>query len=141
MISGAFQSDLRDPKCWHNSYIIMRIIFMKKKFQNLQSVFEMLPLYYPDISETVQGRVKFGMVWNITLVTHIMAYRKSTSVPRSPAQNVLWILTINFATNKIFWIAPIINVIKVPSTIISKCVENEICDNKLYQMCWKSYLW
>ena len=34
LVSGAFQSDLRDPRCWHNSYMIMRIDFMKKKFQN-----------------------------------------------------------------------------------------------------------
>ena len=33
LVSGAFQSYLRDPKCWHNSYIIFRNIFMKKKFQ------------------------------------------------------------------------------------------------------------
>ena len=36
LVSGAFQSDLRDPRCWHNSYMIMRIGFMKKKFQFFQ---------------------------------------------------------------------------------------------------------
>ena len=30
LVSGAFQSDLRDPRCWHNTYMIMRIGFMKK---------------------------------------------------------------------------------------------------------------
>ena len=33
LVSGAFQSDLRDPRCWHNSYMIMRIDFMKKKIK------------------------------------------------------------------------------------------------------------
>ena len=32
LVSGAFQSELRDPKCWHYSYIILRIILMKTKF-------------------------------------------------------------------------------------------------------------
>ena len=31
LVSGAFQSDLRDPKCWHNSCMIFIISFMKKK--------------------------------------------------------------------------------------------------------------
>ena len=37
LVSGAFQSDLRDPKCWHNSYIV----FMEKnsKFFQIFSVF------------------------------------------------------------------------------------------------------
>ena len=39
LVSGAFQSYLRDPKCWHNSYIIFRNIFMKKKFQNFFKFF------------------------------------------------------------------------------------------------------
>ena len=41
LVSGAFQSDLRDPRCWHNSYMIMRIDFMKKKsnFFHFFSVF------------------------------------------------------------------------------------------------------
>ena len=32
LVSGAFQIDLRNPKCWHNSYMILRISFMKKNF-------------------------------------------------------------------------------------------------------------
>ena len=39
LVSGAFQSDLRDPRCWHNSYMIIRIDFMKKKFQIFVSIF------------------------------------------------------------------------------------------------------
>ena len=31
LVYGAFQSDLRYPRCWHNSYMIKRIYFMKKK--------------------------------------------------------------------------------------------------------------
>ena len=45
LISGAFQSDLRDPKCWHNSYIILRIIFMKKKFK-IFSFFKIFFLHF-----------------------------------------------------------------------------------------------
>ena len=32
LVSGTFQSDLRDTKCWHNSYMILRIGFVKKLF-------------------------------------------------------------------------------------------------------------
>ena len=39
LVSGAFQSDLSDPKCWHNSYMIFRISFMEKKFQNFFKIF------------------------------------------------------------------------------------------------------
>ena len=39
LFSGAFQSDLMDPKCWHNSYSILRIIFLKKKFQHFFNFF------------------------------------------------------------------------------------------------------
>ena len=39
LVSGAFQSDLRDPRCWHKSYMIMRIDFMKKKIQNFFKFF------------------------------------------------------------------------------------------------------
>ena len=36
LVSGlAFQSNLRDPKCWHNSYMKLRIIYIcRKKNQN-----------------------------------------------------------------------------------------------------------
>ena len=35
LVSGAFQSDLRDPKCWHNSYMILddENWFYDKKFK------------------------------------------------------------------------------------------------------------
>ena len=39
LVFGAFQSDLRDPKCWHNSCMIFIISFMKKKFQNFFQFF------------------------------------------------------------------------------------------------------
>ena len=32
LVSGAFQSYLSDPKCWHNSYRIFRISFMNQFF-------------------------------------------------------------------------------------------------------------
>ena len=38
-VSGAFQSYLSNPNCWHNSYMIFRISFMKKKFQNFFKIF------------------------------------------------------------------------------------------------------
>ena len=43
LVSGSFQSDLRDPGCWHNSYMIMRFDFMKKNskiFFNFFQFFE-----------------------------------------------------------------------------------------------------
>ena len=40
LVSGAFQSDLRDPKCWHNSYKILRIGFMKKNFKIFSKFFK-----------------------------------------------------------------------------------------------------
>ena len=39
LVSGAFQIDLRNPKCWHNSYMILRISFMKKKIQIFFKIF------------------------------------------------------------------------------------------------------
>ena len=39
LVSEAFQSYLSDPKCWHNSYMIFRISFMKKKFKIFSNFF------------------------------------------------------------------------------------------------------
>ena len=35
-VSGAFQSYLSNPNCWHNSYMIFRISFMTKNFNFFQ---------------------------------------------------------------------------------------------------------
>ena len=40
LVSGlAFQSNLRDPKCWHNSYMKLRIIYIEKKFKIFSTIF------------------------------------------------------------------------------------------------------
>ena len=46
LLSGALQSDLRDPKCWHNSYIILRNGFMKKKMKNFFHFFHFFPVFW-----------------------------------------------------------------------------------------------
>ena len=60
LVSGAFQSDLRDPKCWHNSYMIMRIDFMKKKFQNFFKIFFNFFQFFGHPSHTKRFFCTFG---------------------------------------------------------------------------------
>ena len=60
LVSGAFQSDLRDPRCWHNSYMIMRIDFMKKKFQNFFKIFFNFFQFFGHPSHTKRFFCTFG---------------------------------------------------------------------------------
>ena len=60
LVSGAFQSDLRDPRCWHNSYMIMRIDFMKKKFQNFFKIFFHFFQFFGHPSHTKRFFCTFG---------------------------------------------------------------------------------
>ena len=39
LVSGAFQSDLRVPKCWHNSCMIYIFSFMERKSQHFFKIF------------------------------------------------------------------------------------------------------
>ena len=61
---SVFQSDLRDPRCWHNSYMIMRIDFMKKKFQNFFLIFFNFFQFFGHPSDTKRFFCTFGQ--NIT---------------------------------------------------------------------------
>ena len=45
-VSGAFQSDLRDLKCWHNSYMILRINFMKKNSNFFPNFFQIFSVFW-----------------------------------------------------------------------------------------------
>ena len=60
LVSGAFQSDLRDPRCWHNSYMIMRIDFMKKKIQNFFKIFFNFFQFFGHPSHTKRFFCTFG---------------------------------------------------------------------------------
>ena len=60
LVSGAFQNDLRDPRCWHNSYMIMRIDFMKKKFQNFFKIFFNFFQFFGHPSHTKRFFCTFG---------------------------------------------------------------------------------
>ena len=68
LLSGALQSDLRDPKCWHNSYIILRIGFMKKKMKNFFHFFH----FFSSFLDTLYTQKIFLHCWaknNLLLYT------------------------------------------------------------------------
>ena len=46
LVSGAFQSDLRYPKFWHNSYMMLRIGFVKKKSKFFQKFFQFFSVFW-----------------------------------------------------------------------------------------------
>ena len=46
LVSGAFQGDLRDPKCWHNSNMRLRFaFFIEKNFQIFFSFWDTLHIF------------------------------------------------------------------------------------------------
>ena len=46
LVSGlAFQSNLRDPKCWHNSYMKLRIIYIEKNSKFFQQFFQFFSVF------------------------------------------------------------------------------------------------
>ena len=47
LVSGALQSDLRYPKFWHNSYMILRICFVKIKIHKFfQNFFDFFSVFW-----------------------------------------------------------------------------------------------
>ena len=73
-------ASLKDTKFWQNINFYLVLIACNGKWKS--------SLKYVYKYENV-----LSIVWNVTLVTHITEYRKSTSVPRSPAPNEVRILT------------------------------------------------
>ena len=73
-------ASLKDTKFWQNINFYLVLIACNGKWKS--------SLKYVYKYENV-----LSIVWNVTLVTHITEYRKSTSEPRSPAPNEVRILT------------------------------------------------
>ena len=59
LVSGAFQSNLRDPKFWHNSYMILRIGFLKKNFKIFSIFFLIFFQFFPVFWTSVTNKKIF----------------------------------------------------------------------------------
>ena len=98
LVSGAFQSDLRDPRCWHNSYMIMRIDFMKKKFQNFFKIFFNFFQFFGHPSHTKRFFCTFGQKITYLLIlrgqhvhlTPQKCFLEAYSTSCSQNASVLW---------------------------------------------------
>ena len=82
LVSGAFQSDLRDTKCWHNWYLIFIISFMKKKFQNFFKIFFNFFQFFGHPSHTKRFFSTFG--------------------PKITYSNILWGQQVHLTPQKCF---------------------------------------
>ena len=60
LVSGAFQSDLRYPKFWHNSYIILKINFVQKNFKIFSNFFFIFFQFFGHPSCTKRFFCTFG---------------------------------------------------------------------------------